>query len=84
MDRALDFGSLAAGSHPAWGAYIYRLPLAGLNHRFNWSPHLGVKIRLTCLLPLLFAYVLISWAMADNKFFFQQWCVTKRNVDMWR
>ncbi len=50
-------------------SFVVMLPVAGFDHRFNWSPHSAGWIPVVSLLLFLLAYVLIGWAMGVNKFF---------------
>lgn len=44
-------------------------PLAGFDHRFNWSPPLAGWLQAAGLLLFGLSFVLIGWAMSVNKFF---------------
>ncbi len=50
-------------------SFVVMFPVAGVDHRFNWSPRLEWWIPVAGLLLFLLAYVVIGWAMAANKFF---------------
>ncbi len=45
------------------------LTLAGLDHRFGWSPPLPLWLMIAAGAMLLLAYLLGSWAMFSNRFF---------------
>ena len=43
--------------------------VAGLDHRFGWSPMLPLSLILPGFLLVLLGYALGSWALAENRFF---------------
>lgn len=43
--------------------------VAGLDHRFAWSPHLPVWMNLLGLVLTAFGYAFASWALIENRFF---------------
>lgn len=51
-----------------WGSVLI-LAVAGLDHRFGWSPVASAPLRLAALALVAAGYALTSWAMAVNRFF---------------
>jgi protein-S-isoprenylcysteine O-methyltransferase Ste14 len=43
--------------------------VAGLDHRFAWSPHLPIWLNLLGLALTAFGYAFASWALIENRFF---------------
>jgi protein-S-isoprenylcysteine O-methyltransferase Ste14 len=45
------------------------LIVAGLDHRYHWSPQFPLWISVLGLILIAFGYTLSSWAVAENRFF---------------
>ena len=43
--------------------------VAGLDHRFNWSPEFPLWLNVTGFIVIAFGYTFASWAVAENCFF---------------
>lgn len=43
--------------------------VAGLDHRYNWSPELPLWLSVTGFFFIAFGYAFASWALAENRFF---------------
>lgn len=43
--------------------------VAGLDHRFGWSPSFPIWLNITGFILIAFGYTFASWAIAENKFF---------------
>ncbi|MDM5271612.1 isoprenylcysteine carboxylmethyltransferase family protein [Sulfurovum sp. zt1-1] len=43
--------------------------VAGLDHRFTWSPHLPIWMNLLGFVLIVFGYAFASWALIENRFF---------------
>ncbi len=53
-------------------AFSLSFPLvivAGLDHRFAWSPHLPIWMNLLGFVLIAFGYAFASWALIENRFF---------------
>lgn len=48
---------------------LLTLLLAGLDHRFGWSPRIGLPVRIAALAVMVLGDLLFLWAMAANRFF---------------
>lgn len=44
--------------------------VAGLDHRFNWSPQFPLWLILTGFILIFLGYAFAIWALAENRFFF--------------
>lgn len=44
--------------------------VAGLDHRFGWSPEFPVWLNAIGFVVIAFGYLFASWALAENRFFF--------------
>lgn len=44
--------------------------VAGLDHRFAWSPDLPVWLNIVGFVLIAFGYAFAAWAVAENRFFF--------------
>lgn len=44
--------------------------VAGLDHRYNWSPEFPLWLSLTGFFFIAFGYAFAAWALAENRFFF--------------
>ena len=44
--------------------------VAGLDHRFGWSPEFPLWLNLLGFIPIALGYAFAAWAMAENRFFF--------------
>lgn len=51
-----------------WSSVLI-LVVAGLDHRFGWSPLTSVGWQAAAFVPAAAGYTLTSWAMAENRFF---------------
>lgn len=43
--------------------------VAGLDHRYNWSPEFPLWINVTGFILVAFGYAFAAWAVAENRFF---------------
>jgi len=43
--------------------------VAGLDHRYNWSPEFPLWLNIIGLILITFGYAFATWAMAENRFF---------------
>ena len=43
--------------------------VAGLDHRYNWSPDFSLCLIVTGFILITFGYVFATWALAENRFF---------------
>jgi protein-S-isoprenylcysteine O-methyltransferase Ste14 len=43
--------------------------VAGLDHRFNWSPEFPLWLSIVGFIFIAFGYVFGAWALAENRFF---------------
>jgi protein-S-isoprenylcysteine O-methyltransferase Ste14 len=43
--------------------------VAGLDHRFNWSPELSLWLNVIGFILIAFGYAYAAWAMVENRFF---------------
>ena len=43
--------------------------MAGLDHRYDWSPDLPLWLIGTGFIFILFGYTFATWALAENRFF---------------
>ena len=43
--------------------------VAGLDHRYNWSPEFPLWLNVIGLILITFGYAFATWAMAENRFF---------------
>lgn len=48
---------------------VLSLVVAGLDHRFGWSPAFGPAARIAALAAIAAGYVFASWALIENRFF---------------
>ncbi|AOY88036.1 isoprenylcysteine carboxyl methyltransferase [Marinobacter salinus] len=44
--------------------------VAGLDHRYNWSPEFPLWINVIGFILIAFGYAFAAWAVAENRFFF--------------
>lgn len=51
------------------GCWFVALLVAGLDHRFGWSPQIALWLQILALVILVLGDLLFLWAMAVNKFF---------------
>lgn len=49
--------------------------VAGLDHRFGWSPLFPLSLNLLGLLLILLGYTFAAWAVIENRFFFSVVCI---------
>lgn len=49
--------------------------VAGLDHRFNWSPEFPLWLNVLGFLFIAFGYVFAAWAVIENRFFFSVVCI---------
>jgi len=71
--------SLSASDVKAWDkvlaplmAISFSFPLvivAGLDHRFEWSPRFPTWLHITGILLIALGYAFAAWALAENRFF---------------
>lgn len=43
--------------------------VAGLDHRFNWSPEFPLWLSIVGFIFIAFGYTFAAWALAENRFF---------------
>ncbi|SDZ90911.1 methyltransferase family protein [Microbulbifer marinus] len=49
--------------------------VAGLDHRFNWSPEFPLWLIVIGFTLILLGYAFAAWALAENRFFFSVVCI---------
>lgn len=49
--------------------------VAGLDHRFAWSPEFSIWLNAVGFLLIAIGYIFASWAVAENRFFFSVVCI---------
>ena len=56
--------------------------VAGLDHRYNWSPEFPLWLRVIGFILIAFGYAFAAWAVVENRFFSSVVRV-RRNEGMW-
>lgn len=51
--------------------------VAGLDHRYHWSPELPFLLSVIGFFFIAFGYAFAAWAMAENRFFYSVVCIRK-------
>lgn len=54
--------------------------VAGLDHRFNWSPEFPLWISIVGFIFITFGYTFASWALVENRFFFSLVRIDQKHV----
>jgi protein-S-isoprenylcysteine O-methyltransferase Ste14 len=49
--------------------------IAGLDHRYNWSPEFPLWLILIGFILISLGYAFAAWALAENRFFFSVVCI---------
>lgn len=49
--------------------------VAGLDHRYNWSPEFPVWISVIGFIFISFGYAFAAWALTENRFFYSVVCI---------
>jgi len=44
--------------------------VAGLDHRYNWSPDFSLRLSVVGFIFIAFGYAFAAWALVENRFFF--------------
>ena len=51
--------------------------VAGLDHRYHWSPEFPLWLSLAGFIFIAIGYAFAAWALAENRFFFSVVCILK-------
>ncbi len=51
--------------------------VAGLDHRYNWSPDFPIFLSAIGFIFIAFGYAFAAWALAENRFFYSVVCIRK-------
>lgn len=49
--------------------------VAGLDHRYSWSPEYALWLNATGFILIAFGYAFAAWALAENQFFYSVVCI---------
>lgn len=49
--------------------------VAGLDHRYNWSPEFPLWLNVIGFILISFGYTFAAWALAENRFFYAVVCI---------
>jgi len=49
--------------------------VAGLDHRYNWSPEFPLWLSVVGFIIIAFGYAFAAWALAENRFFYSVVCI---------